>query len=66
MKQDTLDLYEKAFRSFEIKYLVFGYVIDGKGQMEYVSVSCVNEEAKNRNVEKLISARVFELKEIIF
>lgn len=64
MNQETLDNYEKAFRSFEIKYLVFGYVIDGKGQMEYVTVACVNEEAMKRNCELLSSHRVFELMEV--
>lgn len=61
---ESLDKYEKAFRSIGIKYLVVGYIIHGSGEMEYISVACMSDEARDRNVKKFDGkARVFELKE---
>lgn len=64
MNQETLDNYEKAFRSIMPKSYILSYAIDGRGQMEYQSIVCLNEDAEKRNIEIFGgNVRIFDLVE---
>ena len=57
--------FDQRLKEKQLKYLVFGYVINEKNEMEYVCVSCIDEVSRDRNVGKLVGAKIYELKEVL-